>query len=225
VLLARAPVLAQSSWQVVTTDHFEIYYERQWADLVDRLSVEAERVYGHVSGDFRINLPTKVPLIVVGSADELPRAVETIPALVSQGMVPNRDHLLLPLEPVDQREGILTHELTHHFEFEAMPGFQRTRVWILEGLSEYERGRWIPSGPVNGRPVGDVPTVDQLTNADHDWGRIVFEFIGDEFGADGIRRYMTALRENASSRSAIQQAFGLDSEEFDRAFLRYVNTR
>src|SRR6185503_15352630 len=57
--------VAQSAWQTLTTDHFEIYYERQAVDSLDRVAVEAERAYGRLAMDFRYDLAERVPLILL----------------------------------------------------------------------------------------------------------------------------------------------------------------
>jgi hypothetical protein len=217
--------IAQSVWQTVTTDHFEIYYERQVVDHLDRVVVEAERAYARLSMDFRYDLAEKVPLILLGTSRELPANRAEATDIVVRSGAPARDHLLLSVEPADQREAALTHELTHHFEFQIVPESPQLPSWLYEGLSEYQRTRWIPSGPSAARRSAIVPPVSQLTRADREWGRVVFEFIGDEFGVEGIRRYLSALRGATTNDGAIREVFGLTSNEFDRDFERYVKTR
>jgi hypothetical protein len=217
--------MAQSAWQTLTTDHFEIYYERQAVDNLDRVVVEAERAYGRLSMDFRFDLAEKVPLILLGTTRDLPTNRAEATNIVVRSGAPARDHLLLSLEPADQREAILTHELTHHFEFQIVPESPQLPSWLYEGLSEYQRTRWIPSGPSVARGSAVIPPVSRLTSADREWGRVVFEFIGDEFGVEGIRRYLAALRGATTNDDAIREVFGLTSSEFDRDFERYVKTR
>jgi hypothetical protein len=71
--------------------------------------------------------------------------------------------------------------------------------------------------------ISSVPPIAQLSSSDRDLSRRVFEFIGDEFGIEGIRRYLTTLKSSTSSNAALQEAFGLSSGEFDRAFQRYLS--
>ena len=42
---------AQSTWLTETTTHFEIFYERQWADRIDRVATEAEQAYSRIAAD------------------------------------------------------------------------------------------------------------------------------------------------------------------------------
>src|ERR1700737_314440 len=115
-------VFGHSGWQTRTTDHFEIYYERSLADQVDRVVTEAERAYGRISADFRHSLPTRMPLIMLNSRRELPDSEQSALNIIRRSGAPlTGDHLMLPVEPADQREATLTHELTHQFEFELIP--------------------------------------------------------------------------------------------------------
>jgi hypothetical protein len=107
---------ATAEWHVRSTNHFEIYYTAA-ADL-NSIVREAERAYGRVSRDMRREISGRVPLILVPTARDLPHTEREAGVIVRASGAPNRDHLLLPIEPRTGREKMLTHELTHVFEFE-----------------------------------------------------------------------------------------------------------
>jgi hypothetical protein len=57
-------------------------------------------------------------------------------------------------------------------------------------------------------------------------GHAVFDFVAAEYGAQGIRAYLAALRDGPTVRSdAIPVAFGVSTHDFNAAFQRYVRTR
>jgi len=107
---------ATAEWHVRSTNHFEIYYTA--ATNLDAIVREAERAYGRVSQDMRRKISGRVPLILVPTTRDLPHTEQEAGVLVRASGAPNRDHLLLPIEPRTGREKMLTHELTHVFEFE-----------------------------------------------------------------------------------------------------------
>src|SRR5262245_41750658 len=213
---------AQSTWLTQTTPHFEIFYERQWADRIDRVAVEAEQAYSRIAADLRVELPARVPLIVVSGQRDLPKSRAAATALVLESGAPARDHLLVALNPSEQRQASLTHELTHHFTWELTPpDREAVPAWLHEGLSEYERVRWTGStSPA--RTYSSVPAISQIANSDRDSSRRVFEFIADEYGTDGIRRYLTTLKNATTTGSALEETFGFSQDEFDRAFQQYL---
>ena len=59
--------------------------------------------------------------------------------------------MVLPIdEPPDKLQGLITHELTHVFEFDIIPRslVQRTvPLWLDEGLADYMRGTWDTARP------------------------------------------------------------------------------
>ena len=121
-LRAMSPIPVQfdpttATWRVRTTNHFDIYYA-QARDL-DSIAREAERAYARVSRDLRRQVPGKVPLILLPTSRDLPQTAQEAAVIVRASGAPDRDHLLLPVEPRNGRENLLAHELTHVFEFES----------------------------------------------------------------------------------------------------------
>src|SRR5437868_616889 len=61
---------------------------------------------------------------------------------------PYRDRMVLPIdEPSDALYRLITHELTHIFEFDIIPRsllHRQLPLWVDEGLSDYMTGYWQP---------------------------------------------------------------------------------
>src|SRR5439155_22026202 len=108
--------------------------------------------YQQVSADLKHDLSFKVPLILFKTHSEFEQQNVAPPDASSEGVgafaEPYRDRMLLPIDdPSDRLYGLITHELTHIFEFDIIPqGLIRRSVplWMNEGLSDYERGIWDP---------------------------------------------------------------------------------
>ena len=107
---------ATAIWRVRATTHFDIYYG-QARDL-DSIAREAERAYARVSRDLRRQVSAQVPLILLPTSRDLPQTAQEAAVIVRASGAPDRDHLLLPVEPRNGRENVLAHELTHIFEFD-----------------------------------------------------------------------------------------------------------
>ena len=107
---------ATAEWHVRSTNHFDIYYTA--ATDLNSIVREAERAYARVSQDMRREVTGRVPLILVPTTRDLPHTEQEAGVIVRASGAPDRDHLLLPIEPRTGREKMLTHELTHVFEFE-----------------------------------------------------------------------------------------------------------
>src|SRR2546427_7424701 len=215
-------------WIVRATDHFDIYYQRHHERALDDIGREAERAYARVSFDLRHDLARKMPLILFRTERELPRDRRGASEIVrASGAAPDRDHLLLALEPSDGRATALVHELTHQFAFEIIPLSTGAPTWAREAFPDQEAGTWNSSDLVTLREaaaIGAIPAVERFADSDRLWGHALLDFVVAEYGREGLRRYLTALR-NTSSPADSRATFGITASDFDRAFQTYVSTR
>jgi len=229
---ASAHLLARDTqpWDIQGTDHFDIYYQSPQRAHVDAVAREAEGAYARISFALRHELAAKVPVILVREDRDLPRNDAQARALVTASRAPAVDHLLLSVETFEQRpRSALAHELTHQFVFELLPQAARDAEWVSEGLPDHHSGLWKPAELVDLRNAlarGHVPAVQDLTASDRSWGHAVFDFIAAEYGAQGIRQYLTALRGPRTGRSdAIRVALGVSADDFNAAFQTYIRTQ
>ena len=220
-----------------TTDHFQLFYQRDLDLHADRVGREAEAAYERISGDLRHNLAKPVPLFVLRNATETERMAHTFDlsssAVAEQGL---DDHILLAVDqPADQWLGVITHELAHVFGFDILPS-KSIATWIREGLAEYERGTWDPNDLVvlrNAVRSNAVPAMSRLQGVDGSAPRLVpslghaaFDFVESRAGKDGVRQFLFALRKTADTGAdPFQAALQMDRDAFDRAFEAYLRQR
>src|SRR6185436_12122336 len=225
-------------------DHFEIYYYPELEKHLERVAGYAESAYQQVSADLKHDLPFKVSLILFKTHSEFEQQ-NVAPGVAQEGVgafaEPTRDRMLLPIDdPSDLLYGLITHELTHIFEFDIIPqGLirQTTPLWVNEGLSDYERGQWSPVDlmMVRDAAVADiVPKMSELEGYGggnprliYNLGHAVFEFIEAKYGKEGIRQYLFALRKSVigGGEDAYEEALRMKKDEFDQAFERYLKER
>src|SRR5205814_7712792 len=153
-----------------------------------------------------------------------------------------RDRMLLPIDdPSDLLYGLITHELTHIFEFDIIPqGLirQSTPLWVNEGLSDYERDQWSPIDLMTVRDAAVADIVPKMSELEgygssgnprliYNLGHAVFEFIEAKYGKEGIRQYLFALRKSVigGGEDAYEEALRMKKDEFDQTFERYLKER
>src|SRR5262249_27912138 len=112
-------------WHIYTTDHFEIYYYPELEKHLERIAGYAESAYQTVSSDLKHDLPFKVPMILFKTHSEFEQQ-NVDPGAAQEGVgafaEPTRDRMLLPIDdPPDLLYGLITHELTHIFQFDIIP--------------------------------------------------------------------------------------------------------
>src|SRR6266851_5409048 len=139
-------------WMIYTTDHFEIYYYPEMQQHIERIAGYAESAYQQISTDLKHDLSFKVQLMLFKTHSEFEQQ-NVAPGEATEGVgafaEPTRDRMLLPIDdPPDLLYGLITHELTHIFEFDIIPQSLIRRnypLWVAEGGADYERGIWSPT--------------------------------------------------------------------------------
>src|SRR6516225_9644984 len=159
--LAEAPVSAQYfgrnkvqykdlKFQVLQTEHFDIYFYPQEKAGVDFSARLAERWYARLSRIFAHKLRGRQPLVLYASHPDFEQT-NIIQGELNEGTggvtEPLRRRIVLPLGgPLADTDHVIGHELVHAFQFDmttpqnAPPGrsgANRLPLWFIEGMAEY----------------------------------------------------------------------------------------
>ncbi len=229
-------------WYIYRTDHFEIFFYPALEPHLQRIASYAESAYQHISGELQHDLADRVPLVVFKTESEFqennisPETPEGVLAFAE----PERNRMVLPIdEPNDWLYSLITHELTHIFEFNIIPrGLvnEGLPLWVDEGLAEFMTGDWIPGDRMEVRDAAltdNVPKMSRLYSAPlggrtpYALGHATFEFIESRWGKDGLRTFLFALRKSVlgGGETAYEEALKLKPADFDDEFDRYLKER
>ncbi len=232
-------------WHIYTTDHFEIFYYPELEQHLERVAGYAESAYQHVSTELKHDLGEKVPLVLFKTQSEFQQQ-NVIPSEIPEGVAafaePQRDRMVLPIdEPPDQLYRLITHELTHIFEFDIIPrGLVQRGVplWVDEGLADYMAGVWNPLDLMTVRDVAIADIVPKMTDFEgyggftnprlvYNLGHAAFEFMESKWGKEGVRQYVFSLRKSVigGGNNAFEEAFRIKPDEFDQQFDKYLKDR
>ena len=231
-------------WKIYTTDHFEIYYYPEIEKHLERVASYAESAYQQVSADLKHDLASKVPLVLYKTQSEFQQQ-NIEPTELPEGVLafaePYRDRMVLPIdEPSDALYRLITHELTHIFEFDIIPRSLLRRglpLWVDEGLSDHMTGYWNPFDLMTVRDAAisdNIPSMSDFQGQafvdgrlPYNLGHAAFEFIESRWGKEGMRQFLFALRKAVigGGDSAYEEAFRLKAEEFDEQFDKYLKDR
>jgi hypothetical protein len=231
-------------WHIYTTDHFEIYYYPEIEQHLERITSYAESAYQLISSDLKHDLATKVPLVLFKTQSEFQQQ-NIEPMELPEGVLafaePYRDRMVLPIdEQADALYRLITHELTHIFEFDIIPRSLLRRslpLWVDEGLADYMTAYWNPFDLMTVRDAAIADIVPSMSDFQgtafvdgrlpYNLGHAAFEFIESRWGKEGLRQFLFALRKNVigGGESAYEEAFRLKAEEFDEQFEKYLKDR
>src|SRR5688572_3561287 len=139
------------AWRVYKSPHFEIYYYPEFEQHLARLTSYAESAYQKISSELKHEMSSPIPLVLYKTHSEFEQT-NLYPDFIPEGVLafaePVRGRMVMPIDlPPDELQGLITHELTHVFEFDLIPRNLVQRnvpLWLDEGLADYMRGTWDP---------------------------------------------------------------------------------
>jgi len=230
-------------WHIYKTDHFEIYFYPQLEPHLARIASYAESAYQTISAELKHDLTERVPLMLYKTNSEFQQqniSGDELPEGVLAFAEPERRRMVLPIdEPPDQLYRLITHELTHIFEFDIIPrGIVggNLPLWVDEGLANFMARYWniLDLMQVRDAAITDsVPKISEFESAPlsgrlpYSLGHATFEFIESKWGKEGLRQFLFSLRKSVlgGGESAYEEALKVTPEDFDEQFDRYLKDR
>ncbi|WP_310568975.1 hypothetical protein [Gemmatimonas sp.] len=222
-------------WRVIETEHFQIHYYPQIADVAPDAARMAERSYARLSRLMAHQFREKKPVLIFGSSGDF--AQSNVFGDLGEGTGGVTD-------PLRQRmaqffsgdwasfEHVLMHEMVHVFQFDifsrgrAGAGLQNLAMvnpplWFMEGLAEYFSigpvhpwtDAWVRDAVTN----NSLPTIAQMTERPdkyfpYRYGLSVWQYVGARWGDEVIGEIMNAVPSVGIDR-AFRREIGLSLDE------------
>ena len=229
-------------WNIYKSPHFDVYYYDDEAVLLQQMVSYLESQYLRISEILDHEIPFRIPVIYYKTHVEFEQtniSLGFIPEFVAAFADPIQHRMVLPVDsPPDELYALIGHELTHVFEFSIL--FQqsvtrayrsRTPGWVMEGLASHlgeDEDSFdkmiIRDAVVNGL-IPPIHRVQGLTFLTYRYGQAAFDFIEEKYGSEGVRAFLWEFRKallQNDIRKPIRDAFGIDGDEFDRQFKKYL---
>jgi Tol biopolymer transport system component len=249
LLLAAAPafpfgqnkiVYDTFKWQVYHSTHFDIYFYEEERQSLQRVVDAAESAYQDLSQRFNFQISKKIPLIFYHSHSAFEQTnvmLNFIPEGVGAFAEPARNRMVLPIDmPDDQLLELMTHELTHIFEYELL--FQgrlgktitaNPPTWLMEGLASYmaqdeeSRDRMVLRDAVVNDRIPRI-TLNPQGYFAYRFGHAVFRYMEEQYGREGVRDFIYEYRNTLGSSvdRALKRAFNVTPDEFDSRFRTWL---
>ncbi|HVR42564.1 MAG TPA: hypothetical protein VMS56_03885 [Thermoanaerobaculia bacterium] len=229
-------VYDEFEWHIYHSTHFDVYFYEEERDALQKVVSFAESAYDDLARKFNFQISKKIPLIYYATHSDFEQTnviLMFIPEGVGAFAEPARNRMVLPIDMPDEKLlQLITHELTHIFEYEILfqgrLGKELTSsppTWIMEGLASFmaqdedAKDRMVLRDAV----VNDqIPSVTRNVTGyfAYRFGHAVFQFMVDQWGWDGLRDFIYEYRNTlgGSLDRPIKRAFDLTPEEFDSRF-------
>ncbi len=227
-------------WQVMKTEHFDIYYYPEMEDIARKGAAFAEQAFIDLQPKFNHFINRRIPLIFYSTHLHFQQTNIT-PGFIPEGVggffefikgrvvIPSNGNL-------SKFRHVIRHELVHVFMHSKIRGSLRDHgrtdgpfppLWFTEGLAEFWSTHWDAQGEMiikdavlNNYELGlkNIYVVNG-TFSMYKIGQHVLEYIKEHYGEDKILDMMTALWKYETFEEAFKEAVGLDYEAFDREYL------
>jgi Tol biopolymer transport system component len=220
-------------FQVLKTEHFDIYFypaEEQAARMASRM---AERWYTRISTLLNHELRGRQPLILYASGPHF-RQTNAIQGELGEGTggvtEAYKRRIVLPFAgPIEATDHVLGHELVHAFQYDitntnvssGSAGALALPLWFIEGMAEY-----LSVGPVDAHTAmwmreaarrERLPDIDDLDNPryfPYRYGQALWAFIGGKYGDAVVGDMLRAgAGRDGGYQQAIESVLGVKTKE------------
>src|SRR5262245_13333252 len=220
-------------FQILKTEHFDIYYypdEREGIDVAARMAERWRTRLGRILGH---ELRGRQPLVLYASHPGFEQT-NAIYGELGEGTggvtEPLKRRIVLPMGgPRADTDYVIGHELVHAFQFDittnpssppGQNGAERLPLWFIEGMAEY-----LSLGPVDRNTAmwlrdavreDKLPTIDQLNNPKYfpyRWGQAFWAYVGGRYGEDEIGRLLRIASLTGDTDGAIKRVLGVTTKE------------
>ncbi len=231
-------------WKVYHSQHFKIYYYENEANLLPTVVDMSEAAYRQVSEKLQHELNFKVPLIFFKTHEEFELTnifPGFIPRAVGAFAEPFQSRMVLPFDQEPEKNySLITHELTHIFQYDM---FYNNRIsaivranaptWFIEGMASYvaddedNLDRMVLRDAAISSNFASLGNFNSLSFIAYRVGHAAFNFIEEQYGIEGVRNFLWQYRKNITGNvpAAIERAFEMPVEDFDRQFRKYLRKR
>ena len=231
---------------VYRAPHFDVYYYPEEEAHLDDVVAYAEHAYELLSRRFNHELSKRTPIIFYQTHAEFEQTHITpffLPEGVAAFAEPAKGRLVLPVDdPPDELRKLITHEVTHIFEFDFFFGSRvggafraQPPGWLMEGLAEHmaENLTSLDEMLLRDTVLTDtVPTLIQMAAnrgffVDYVLGQVVWDYIYEQHGIEGMRLFLSEVRRDLGQNVEhdLERAFNISPQEFNNQFREYLRER
>jgi hypothetical protein len=220
-------------WQVMTTDHFRIYFYSDEEELAEIAARSAEDSYRIMAARFNHEVYAKIPLIIYSNPNHFVQTNVTwslLPESVGGFTEFVKGRVVVPFNGSYYHfDRIIRHELVHVFTIAKIsrtgreyggPSAVYPPLWFVEGLAEFWSRDWDSEADLIVRDMiinGTLPSIKDLWTVHGSYfmyklGQSICRFISDNYGEDKLTRMFDNWYIGRSFEKIIHYTLGEDLE-------------
>jgi Tol biopolymer transport system component len=215
-------------WQVLTTDHFNVYFYPEEKEVAEIAAHYAEESYRFLESKFNHHIKKKLPLVIYSSPNYFEQT-NVIPTLLPENVAGFTEffkgRMVIPFDGSYFRfRRVIRHELVHAFVMRKLPyvmrshrkhGFSGLPLWFEEGLAEHWSGEWDSEADmilrdllISGRFIG-LEDISRIYGSYlmYKIGESFLDYLEREYGDDKIGMIFENYWKGNSFREVFQITF------------------
>ena len=228
------------TWEVMKTEHFDIYYYPEMKDLAARAAALAEESYRVLQDRFNHNVANRIPLILYSTHlhfEETNVASDFIPEGVGGFTEFVKGRVVIPYDgSMSDFHHVIRHELVHVFMYSKlnrvffdhhMRADRLPPLWYVEGLAEYWSADWDDQAEMVMRDavlsgyLAPVSDMDRIFGSFlmYKEGQNLLGFLAERFGDDKVLQLMENFWKSSSFDDDFRFTIGKSYKEFDEEWV------
>jgi Tol biopolymer transport system component len=233
-------------FQVLRTEHFDVYYYPEEREAALDAARMAERSYARLTRILDHKFVERKPIVLYASHSDFAQT-NAVPGGVSEGIegvtdaYKHRNVLPFPGSYADF-EHVLTHEMVHQFQYDVWARGRAGNIgalvainppgWFVEGMAEYlsignvdaNTAMWVRDAALD----GELPTVEEMTyNPNifpYRYGHALLAYVGERWGDEAIGALLKGTMAGGLEGS-IRRTLGLNAEALSEEWHDAVQRR
>jgi len=234
------------NWQVMTTDHFRLYFYENESEVAKIAAGLAENSYEVLSARFNHEVRDKVPLIIY-SAPNYFSQTNVIPGLLPESVGGftefMKGRVVVPFHgSYHDFDHVIRHELVHVFTFSKLEDVLKKRsrarylappLWFTEGIAEFWSKEWdseadmVVKDMVINQKLFTIPNLYQIRGSYlmYKLGESICHFIDSAYGSDKLVRLLENWHKERSFDRVVKLTLGDDLSELSRKWEYYLKKK
>lgn len=233
-------------WQVMKTEHFDIFYYPQMEDIARQGAQYAEETFKALEPKFNHSINRRIPLIFY-STHLYFQQTNVTPGFIPEGVGGFFEFLkgrvVIPSNgDMNQFHHVIRHELVHVFMHSKITTVLKNHnlldgpyppLWFTEGLAEHWSTTWdaqaemvLRDAVLNNYETG-LENIRQIegTFTMYKVGQNILDYIKEKYGDDKILMMMENLWKYDTFEQSFEDALGMNYRQFDNEYLYFLKKK
>ncbi len=227
------------NFKIIKTDHFDLYFYPEEADIADRAAQMAERWYARYAKLFQHELSGRQVIILYASSAQF-QQTNTISGQLGEGTggvtEPLKRRIVLPVGgSLAETDHVIGHELVHAFQYDitgqkggaaaiAGAALERLPLWFVEGMAEYfslgpddpNTAMWMRDATKTMKKLPKAKNLENPKYFPYRWGQALLAYIGGMWGDEKIPELLKTAGPKGDLYITIKQVLGMSSDSLSQ---------